>query len=338
MNVHEDMNARAYDASRPDAERWLVRLQAPDCDAAEHARFEAWLQADPAHERAYRTAQHYWNRARELHHDPDLTAIARDVLARRSRRRAFWARWSDWSPQLGAVAATLVVAVGIGVFGYRAGWYAPTPVVYATAVGERRTVALEDGSTVLLNTDTAVAVNYGRRTRELALTRGEAQFDVRRDVQRPFIVTAAGTTVTALGTRFQVRTGADATAVTLLQGRVRVAEEAAPAHATELSPGQRVTVRAGEAQWRRDTIDPETAAGWTSGRLVFRALPLPQAVEEINRYTARKVRLDDTSLNGIRVNGVFDAGDADSVLDALQYAYPISVDDTSTKDIVLRRR
>lgn len=332
------------DPPHPEAEYWLVRLQAPDCSAEERMRFEAWRQADPAHEQAYRSAQRYWDRAGELHGDAELAAIARDTLARRRRQRAFWSRWGERMPHLATAALMLIVVGGVGAFGYRAGWFAPAPMVYATAVGERRTVPLEDGSTLLLNTNTTVAVRYRRFARQVELTRGEAQFDVAHDSQRTFTVTAAETSVTALGTRFQVRTDAAATAVTLLQGRVRVeapegtSGTSGTVHHAELTPGQRLTVRTGGAPWQRDSIDPETAAGWTSGRLVFRALPLRQAVEEINRYTERKVRIDDPRLESIRVNGVFDAGDARNVLDALQYAYPIAVDDRSTREIVLRRR
>lgn len=83
-------------------------------------------------------------------------------------------------------------------------------------------------------------------------------------------------------------------------------------------------------------VDPKAAAGWTEGRLVFQALPLTRVLEELNRYTTRKVRLADPSLTGIRVSGVFDAGDTDSVLAALQYAYPVAVDRQAPGEIVLR--
>src|SRR5690606_22582752 len=98
---------------------------------------------------------------------------------------------------LAAAAMIAVVAIGIGTYGARSDWFAPAPQHYATAVGERRTVTLEDGSVLVLNTNTAVEVRFRGNARRLALVRGEAQFDVRPDAQRPFTVTADGTAVTA---------------------------------------------------------------------------------------------------------------------------------------------
>lgn len=345
MSVSGDMDPSIRQAPGPEAERWLMRLQSADCSEAERARFDAWHRADPANASAFAVARHYWQRSAQLGRDPELVAYADAVLARQKRRRDARVRWSERMPALAAAAVIAVVAVGVVAYAYRSGWLAPVPQVYATAIGERRDVTLEDGSLLTLNTDTAVEVRYLRNVRRLALARGEAQFDVRPDAQRPFTVTADGLDVAALGTRFQVRAGEEATVVTLLEGRVRVTglEDSAVGkerngHSVELEAGERLLMNKHGGDWRRSGFDPAAAAGWTEGRLVFRALPLPQVVAELNRYTVDQLRLADDALDEIRVNGVFDAGNTAGILAALQHAYPIQAEHISPGETILSRR
>lgn len=88
---------------------------------------------------------------------------------------------------------------------------------YRTGVGKRRTIVLTDGSQVLLNTDTAIALNWNEQERSITLRRGQALFTVAPDPNRPFSVETDDCTVTALGTVFEVRTEREATRVTVLE-------------------------------------------------------------------------------------------------------------------------
>src|SRR3546814_15986543 len=96
-------------------------------------------------------------------------------------------------------------------------------VEYATATGQQRTVVLDDGSQVVLDTNSNLQVQYGRRERRLTLLRGQVDFQVQHDTLRPFVVHTAGGTVTATGTRFQIHVAGGVDTVTLLQGQVVVA-------------------------------------------------------------------------------------------------------------------
>src|SRR3546814_10097042 len=98
-------------------------------------------------------------------------------------------------------------------------------VEYATATGQQRTVVLDDGSQVVLDTNSNLQVQYGRRERRLTLLRGQVDFQVQHDTLRPFVVHTAGGTVTATGTRFQIHVAGGVDTVTLLQGQVVVAAD-----------------------------------------------------------------------------------------------------------------
>src|SRR3546814_9532022 len=91
-------------------------------------------------------------------------------------------RLRGWTGSL-AAAAVLVLAVGAG---WRLWDPMQPPQRYATAIGQQHDVALEDGSRVRLDTNSALVVRYSRKHRDVVLERGRAQFDVAHAPQRPF--------------------------------------------------------------------------------------------------------------------------------------------------------
>src|SRR5262249_42283613 len=139
-----------------------------------------------------------------------------------------------------------------------------------TDIGEQRQLTLEDGSRIFLNTATRVLVRYDKQARRIELKRGEAQFDVARNPQWPFIVRAGDREIRALGPPFVVRYNEHGTAVTLVEGKVSVTPIASslrhtpdlPTTATSstraiaLTAGQRVTIaRAGTPQLDRPPLE-----------------------------------------------------------------------------------
>jgi len=330
---HQEQDVRPTESTAAEADRWLARLRSPACSAGDRARFQAWLARHPSHWQAYNHAEQLWLAAAQAR-DPEMAALADSILLRAGRRRQSAprrARLLGW-----AAAAMLVIGTAAGVL--RSGWLAPEPaaLTYSTAIGEIRSFTLPDDSIITLNTDTVLQVSLGTRARTVTLQRGEAQFKVAHDPRRPFTVATPQVAVTAVGTVFQVRDTDAATEVLLLEGRVRVASAGAAAQPQELAPGDRLLARAGEP-WRRGRANLDAARGWLSGRLVFDAIPLRQAVDEFNRYSRRKLRIADPAIGDIPIEGVFNAGDTDAITLALQYAYPLRVDDRGA-EIVLRRK
>lgn len=285
-----------------------------------------WLRADPRHAQAYGETQGLWEQLGELRDDEDMQALRQARLAELRRERPSRRRGAP----LLATAAMLVLLLGGGYFAHLRYFGAEPPVPYATALGEQRTERLQDGSQLVLNTDTAVQAAYTRRRREIELLRGEAQFEVAHDAGRPFVVKAGEGSVTALGTRFQMRREAEATLVTLLEGSVEVAfgqqrHVLRPDEQARLSPADGLVVAA---------IDPEAVSGWLDGWLRFRATPLEQVIAEANRYSPRKLRLGSPELAGVEMNGTFRTGESEAIAAAAAMILPVRVDD-SGEDIVL---
>jgi transmembrane sensor len=240
----------------------------------------------------------------------------------------------------GSIAAGLAVAVaGLAAIGGREIlWDAHryTAQTYQTGVGQRATVTLPDGTVVTLNTDSRVRTRGSADRRLIYLDRGQAFFKVAHDKAHPFVVTAAGRTITALGTAFDVRVDDGKTfKVTLVEGRVRVealphaapaarrsggdpaASAPAPGQATEMVAGTELVAR-DDTKWDLGRTDVRRETSWTTGQLVFYATPLKQVVAELNRYSERKIVLDDQPFADRPISGTFRAGDVETFARGLE--------------------
>ena len=190
------------------AAAWIARLQADDVSADDKARFAAWYAAHPLHARAYDELGATWTRfARAA---PLVQAVAFGESMRAGDRRRFMPR-AGW-----AVAASLLAAVLIGAIGFIAPDSSESE--FRTAIGQRSTVTLEDGSTLELNSDGYVRVEYSRAARLIHLERGEAFFTVAHDTARPFWVASGDSRVRAVGTAFNVDLHQRGISVTVSEG------------------------------------------------------------------------------------------------------------------------
>lgn len=297
---------------------WFARDHGGLMTAGERRQFEAWRQADAAHERAYQEMLQVWGLAQAVP-DRDL----RPLLSRRpappavspQRRRLTW-----------GLAATACAAAGAGL-----AWplWGPSPTLfeqaYATARGERRRVALQDDSILTLNTATQADVRYTRDERHVALRAGEILFEVSPDKARPFIVDTDLGRVRVTGTRFNVRYDRQRLAVAVESGSVEVATGAWwRRERVLLAAGQGVSLaHAGDAL-QAEAVDVASLTAWRQGKAVFDNVPLAQVVDEINRYREQPIRVA-AALRGIRIAGVFDVDDTRGFLAALPALIPVRV-------------
>lgn len=230
-----------------------------------------------------------------------------DVRAPRSRRRP---------PLMFAAAATLLVAIACA-------WvFLTSPQRYATAIGEQRSVVLNDGSIVILNTSSNIEVKLEKTRRTIKLVSGEALFQVAHDKARPFDVIAGNTKVRAVGTQFNVDRRASGTTVTVVEGKVSVEsgsenpERKSPDIGTSipLCAGEEVTVSP-RAHPRAAPANVATATAWTQRRLVFEHRPLGEVAGEFNRYNRREISIESAELRSQEITGVFQTNDPSSFLD-----------------------
>jgi transmembrane sensor len=331
------------------AARRYARLHADDCAQSERDEVERWRTQDAKHRDAYALAAQVAvsvdRMAADAHLQEKLRALADEAFAayepavrvQRSRERNASRRW-HFAVGVAASVAIAALAWHIQRFSARS----VEAVVHATSQHERRRVTLDDGSVVELDVGTRIEVSMSRDRRRIDLLAGRALFDVAHDSSRPFSVTAEGSRTTALGTRFQVQRDDDRVVVTLADGSVAI-EQAQLAAATgswqeHLTPGEQLTIDAATSRRQREFVDTQIITSWTHGRHVFRGTPLREALDEVNRYVTRKVRLGDPSLAEMTVAGNFIAGDSEIVVEAFATMLPLRVVRSGKREIVLFRR
>ncbi len=296
-----------------EAARWIAASEGDALSAEEREARDAWLAANPRHARAFAEMQDIWAHMGGVPEAPSLRASLPPQPGRRDRRsapRAVLPRRRRWiGPALAASLALVFIGVADDL---------PTRLQAdeMTATGERRIVKLPDGSTVHLDTHTAVALDFTGDRRVVRLLSGEAAFSVAPDHSRPFTVEANGGSATALGTRFLVRRDDNGASVTVTEHSVRVAYPAPQGASAVLAEGHSVTYGAG-GLGRAAPANTADAMAWTEGVLVFKDSPLSDVVAEIGRYHRGYVRVLGEA-QGLRVSGVFRIDDPVAAIDQLQ--------------------
>nr|WP_295109284.1 FecR domain-containing protein [uncultured Caulobacter sp.] len=232
-------------------------------------------------------------------------------------------RWAVGIAITGLVAASVIV------------WKLTAPT-YSTDIGRQTVAELPDGTRVRLNTDTALKVRFDNGLRRVELLRGQAFFDVAHDHAHPFVVVAGDTEVRALGTRFDVRRADGGAKVVLAEGKVAVTERGSRSAAWTLEPGQTLTTGRRNVAPAPVPTDLAVATGWTEGRVSFRATPLEDAVDEINRYSRDKVILSADVPAHTRVNGDFAIGKPMEFVTAMTTLYGLKADRRLGGDIELK--
>ena len=297
---------------RDDAARWFVRLQEPAVDLKEYRRFEAWLDEHPQHRDEFQLLQGLWTAA-DLVPAKRLQALCETPPTH--RRRSLLVRYA-------VAAGVAAVALGLGLF---SGLNHPATytAAFSTALGERRHVALPDGSVIDLNSRSRVQVRYEKDRRGIELTEGEAMFSVEHDSSRPFVVEAGSGKVTVTGTRFDVRRDLNETRVAVEQGTVKVQGQGPDA--VSLTAGLGTQINAQGQVAAAYAVNPAELTAWRSGKLVFNNASLSEVAAEVSRYRDKPLTVANDSVGHLRLTSVFKSDNTDALLKALPSILPVTV-------------
>ena len=308
---------------------WLTKLHSGHITTAEQQQLAAWRSADPSHEHAWQQAQDLWQsmehlRSRavpgseplpqERNHKPQTPLPEREgnylnpvaISAQRRYRR----------PQLLAVAASALLAITLATLFPPALWQAD----YMTDKGEQRTVILADGTRVMLNSATALAIHFDGSVRRVELLQGEAFFEVAKNKYQPFVVAIDDKQVRAVGTAFDVERQPDWAKVELVEGIVEL-QNSSNQDRKRLNAGQIALIGTNTINIQ-NTHQTGNMALWRDGYLQFDGLPLREAIVKINQYRPGRVILMNERLANKRVSGLFRLDALDQALASLKVAVP----------------
>ena len=228
-----------------------------------------------------------------------------------------WWRPVAWS----GLAAALVLAV---FWGYLALQPTASPATrYATTTAGYERARLDDGSTLELNTASAARVHFTSAERRVELESGEAHFEVARDTARPFVVSAGGIAVRAVGTAFNVRFVSGAVEVTVTEGKVAVGPASSAAGGTLVTASQRLAIPLAAAA---PTLAIESLApadvravlAWQRRVTDFSDTPLAEVTARFNRHNALQLAIAEPALGARRIGGIFALDDVEAFVRLLE--------------------
>ena len=294
------------------AAAWVVRLRADDVTGEDWAAAATWLDAYPAHRCAFDEAEGLW--AAMDHVAIGEAAPVVDLAAHRERRKGLGRGWVIAVPAMAAAVAAAVLL---------APWLQSAPtVVYRTAPGEIRTVALEDGSKLQINGGSTLSVKLERGRRLVRMDQAEAVFDVAHDADRPFLIDVGESQVRVVGTAFNIRRSAQDTEISVLRGVVEVSDLDQAARKVRLTVGQAVRRADADDRMAVAPVDVRTAAAWTQGRRAYDDRPLSDIAADLSRAFSTPVTVAPDAAN-LRFSGVLLLDDEAAVIDRLERFLPI---------------
>ena len=288
------------------AAHWYVELRCEPDDAT-RAAHQHWLASDPRHQQA-------WERLGRLQDKFGQVApqVARGTLAgARARRR-----------EVLKVLSLLLAALAGVTLAWRETSLPALLADQRTGTGERRSLRLDDGSRLQLNTASAVDIRYDGHLRQVDLLAGEILIETARDPQaRPFVVHTAEGSVRALGTRFIVRREGGESRVCVLEHavEVRCVESLVP---VRVEAGQQLSFTARQAGSLRPA--PADVDAWTRDMLVVNDWRLADFLAELGRYRPGHLGYAQ-AVGELRISGAFHLRDTDIVLDNLTSTLPVRV-------------
>jgi transmembrane sensor len=314
--------------------------------ATREREFAQWLRADPRHAAAVGRLEQTLGLLNEL---PEFRAELNTTFDRAApvvpfsvatvpptRERRGRPRWLVWS----GIAAAFAV---VGITSWRV-LPRPAEVSYATTVAGYQRARLADGSTVELNSASAVRVRFTAAERHVNLETGEAHFDVAHDTARPFVVHAAGVFVRAVGTAFNVRLSPDgAVEVIVSDGKVRVGpgvpDDPAAAAAPLVSAGERLLLPRQVALPAVEKVTPEamrTAFAWQGRLATFDDAPLAEVVARFNARSRVQLVVTDPELRRSPIGGTFALDESEAFVRMLEQTGGIVGERHGENEILLR--
>lgn len=312
---------------KDEAAAWVVRLSDVGATSEVRKAFERWRSTSFEHELAYEREAATWARLDRLQAltpgqekpDPDLLA-SRPAFFDTDEYSGPAPRWTIAR----RAAAGLIGLIGLGT-ALGLGLGLGSDPAYATAVGERRLVVLEDGSRVQLNTNSEIRVHFRHGKRVVELVRGEASFDVANGPE-PFVIRTEEASVTAGPSDVTVRLKSGGASVAVREGVATVTPVDQPSGAGA------IRVAAGYGGLFRQTggeahpiaaDDMNRSLAWQQGAIALDGQPLAEAVAEFNRYNNRQMIIADRSIAAYRLGGYFRTDDIPGFVKALQATFPI---------------
>ena len=303
------IKGQAQRSALREAAQWYARLGAEAVSHDVHQQWHAWHAQNDLHQWAWQRVQNLQAQLQGLPGPLAYQAMQQAGNGQTLGRRT--------------LLKGLVLGVGIGslgLYGYREAplWLAD----YRTRTGQRQRIQLADGTTLILNTASAVDVRLLADLRLVIVQAGEVLIETGKD-PRPFVVRSHEGDMRALGTRFTVRQREGITELGVLEHAVAVRPRQSTGPEQIVQANQRLAFSATQS-FSPTPLDPSQAQ-WANGQLVIDNWRLDQLLSELQRYRPGFVQCSAKIAN-LRVSGAYPLDDTDAALAAIAHALPVRIE------------
>jgi len=346
-----------------EAVEWLVKLDSDiEPTTEELSALKDWMDRSPAHAKEIKSINEFTSELLVLTelNIPLVKPLPKESL---TSRTIFSGRaWAMAFSMVGLVLLLQQVLIPVWFNGEK---FNETNGYYASAIGKHTSIPLQDGSVVVLNTNSRIKVEYTEQQRNIHLIQGEAHFEVAKNKDRPFRVYAGKGRVEAVGTAFTVYLRKQDVEVLVTEGKVELAEiNVAPETKSTLSDGNTINLNdskgpalyialpveqlgrleAGEgatiyvSQSSKvknelpsvkvkvmDDKQRKRRDTWRQGFVLFTGDTLEDVIAEISRYSPVDIEIIDPALKQIRIGGQFKIGDLESLFDTLEFSFGLHI-------------
>ena len=326
-----------------EATEWFVLMRADEISDCRGQAFVQWISQSPLHQEAYAEIGGFWDGLPVLETKPSVTSLAEHKArktAQKENNPAKNPKSHGWSSRL--IAASIAFLV-ISIIGVR---YGDVFLMdhHSTQVGELADIILEDGSHLVLNTNSEIRVDMQQDRRIVYLERGEVFFEVTKNKDRPFFVETTGGLIRVLGTKFNVRHRGNSSDVTLLEGAVAVVDyghmtdrmtgpDATWSPDATLTPNQKFVLGDDAVDNVAITVDSAATLAWRDRKLIYNGESFKEVIQDINRYYDGEIRIGDPALNDIEVVAILKIEDRAATLKALETTFNMTARPVS-KDLI----
>ncbi len=313
---------------------WAARIDGSSLSPADRPALEAWLAKSPAHRALL---SQYCQFSADLEQLLPILVEAGSVSMPTKEKPARRSWNLAWLASATAACAALLV---LGLWLLKPTQHAES---IATAVGQRQSLTLADGTYVELNAQTSLVIENGSAERRVRLAQGQAYFEVSKDKTRPFIVESPSGSVRVTGTKFDVRTEAGSQMdVTVLEGSVQVrpatVDGIAHSGPVALVAGNRLTSNSKVTTVARlSDSELEDALAWRQGQIVFDNVPLREALARFAHYHGRGIIVTPQAAE-LRIGGRFSLDDVDGFFSALKEVLPVRVTHDPSGTVCIEKR
>jgi|GEM_PF-5857438 len=327
-----------------EATDWLLASQEGALDPIAEKKFSEWLAASEQHMRAFNKLSETWDMmtllemSSETVYQPEQAKWYKALALKLSALKE--AAWPALVParMFASLAATVLLVTVL--FPSNEEKLEPTGQDYSlrlkTRVGEQSTTVIADGSSLNLNTDTELTTHFTKALRRVKLVKGEVEFNVIANAERPFVINVGSYTVTVLGTVFVIKKNGADIQVLVTAGTVTVQKASgAEDGAIVLSAGETGSAYDNQPFDAMGKFNPERTLAWTKGLLIFDETPLADVAREMNRYDDRHILVRGPGVELIRISGVFRIDHIASALDAIIANNGLRVDYSDEKRLIL---